>query len=41
MFQYMNEKESETYVKILSTHFNALFTEEELKKMKKNRVKEG
>ena len=41
MFQYMNEKESETYVKILSTHFNTLFTEEELKKMKKNRVKEG
>ncbi|MDA4134636.1 MAG: hypothetical protein OK441_03600 [Thaumarchaeota archaeon] len=41
MFQYMNERETDTYVKILSTYFNTLFTEEELKKMKKNRVKEG
>ncbi len=41
MFQYMNERETETYVKILATHFGTLFTEEELRKMKKNRVKEG
>jgi len=41
MFQYMNERESETYVKILSSHFHTLFTDEELKRMKKNRVKEG
>jgi dCTP deaminase len=41
MFQYMNEKETDTYVKILSTHFSSLFSQDELKKMKKNRVSEG
>ena len=41
MFQYMNERETDTYVKILSTHFETLFTQDELRKMKSHRVKEG
>ena len=41
MFQYMNEKETDTYVKILTDHFGTLFTHEELMKMKKDRVNEG
>ncbi|MDA4114659.1 MAG: hypothetical protein OK474_11495 [Thaumarchaeota archaeon] len=41
MFQYMNEKETDAYVKILTSHFGTLFTSEELKKMKRDRVNEG
>ena len=41
MFQYMNEKETDTYIKILTDHFGTLFTPDELKKMKKDRVSEG
>ncbi len=41
MFQYMTEKETEAYVKILSTHFGTLFTHDELVKMKSRRVQEG
>jgi dCTP deaminase len=40
MFQYMNERETQTYVKILSTQFPKLFSPDELKRMKKNRVNE-
>lgn len=38
MFQYMNEAETDTYVEILSTHFNSLFTREELESKKAHRV---
>ena len=38
MFQYMNAKETDAYIKILSTYFGNVFTKEELQKMKKNRV---
>jgi dCTP deaminase len=41
MFQYMNERETDVYVKILSTHFPSLFSREELRAMKTGRVKEG
>jgi len=40
MFQYMNEAETDTYVDILSTHFNSLFTREELDTKKAHRVNE-
>lgn len=39
MFQYMDETESETYVKILGANFPDLFTQGELEKMKRDRVK--
>jgi dCTP deaminase len=38
MFQYMDEAETDTYVDILSTHFNSLFTKEELESKKAHRV---
>ena len=38
MFQYMDEKEAEEYVRILSTHFASLFSPDELQRMKENRV---
>jgi dCTP deaminase len=40
MFQYMDEKETETYVQILSTHFPTLFTPEELRVMTQKKVVE-
>ncbi len=39
MFQYMDEAESETYVKILGTDFPDLFTKSDLERMKRERVK--
>ncbi len=40
MFQYMNDKETDMYVEILSKHFPKLFSESELRKKKKDRVQE-
>jgi len=40
MFQYMDEKETDMYVDILSKHFSKLFTGAELKKKKAARVQE-
>ncbi len=42
MFQFMNEQETETYVRILSENFPKLFPKEKLEKIMKERlVKEG
>jgi len=38
MFQYMDEAESDTYVRILSSHYPMLFSSAELQRMKKYRV---
>jgi dCTP deaminase len=41
MFQYMNEDETDVYVRTLTTHFGALFTPDELERMKAHRVVES
>jgi len=40
MFQYMDEKETDIYIDILSKHFQTLFTSDELQAKKKARVSE-
>ena len=38
MFQYMDEPETDTYVRILSSHYPSLFSAAELQRMKHDRV---